>query len=172
MPNFRRIYIPNSMVFITSTTYRRNPYLEKTGAEILMEVVNHAKTLYTFSIIAHVILPDHFHWIIETQDEAGDFSAIMKSVKWNFAREYKKAYGISSPMKIWQDRFWDHVIRDENDLSNHIEYIHWNPVKHGYIRECMGWKFSSIHQFIEVGFYESDKRGKEIPKTVIDTNWE
>ena len=57
---------------------------------------------------------------------------------------------------IWQDRFWEHTIRDENEFSNYIDYIHFNPVKHGYVQSPIEWKYSSIHEYIKRGIYEAD----------------
>jgi putative transposase len=59
-----------------------------------------------------------------------NFTKLIKSVKWNFTWNYKKAHAISTSLKLWQARFWDLIIRNEDDLSKHFDYIHWNPVKH------------------------------------------
>ncbi len=65
--------------------------------------------------------------------------------------------------KIWQRRFWDHVIRDQNDLNKHIDYIHYNPVKHGLIKSPFEWEYSSIHNFCAEGYYSLDWGVKDKP---------
>ncbi|MDM8567124.1 hypothetical protein QUF74_15920 [Candidatus Halobeggiatoa sp. HSG11] len=54
---------------------------------------------------------------------------------------------------IWQRRFWEHVIRDENDFNRHVDYIHWNPVKHGWVKQVKDWPYSSFHNHVEQGIY-------------------
>lgn len=64
-------------------------------------------------------------------------------------------------IKFWQKRFWDHIIRDENDLENHIHYIHVNPQKHGYVDDPFEWKYSSISEWEKRGVYASGVVWKE-----------
>ena len=78
----------------------------------------------------------------------------MQSIKWNFTRNYKESKGISDTVSLWQNRFWDHVIRDEADLSRHIDYIHYNPVKHGYVDAPEKWQYSTFAFWLQRGFYE------------------
>jgi len=105
-------------------------------------------------MLGHVFLPDHFHVVIQPTGES-TFSDIMHSLKPNFTREYKKLLGLSSsaPMKFWQKRFWDHVIRDDRDLENHLHYIHFNPIKHGYVKDTHEWRDSSYLEWEERGLY-------------------
>jgi putative transposase len=56
--------------------------------------------------------------------------------------------------KIWQPRFWEHQIRDDNDFAAHVEYIHFNPVKHGYVKSPLGWEYSSFHRYVKKGLYD------------------
>jgi len=78
-------------------------------------------------------------------------------IKSIFTREYRKSQTLSVEFneKIWQNRFWERLIRDEDDLTAHIDYIHYNPVKHGYVDNPVDWEFSSIHKFIKKGYYQS-----------------
>jgi len=62
---------------------------------------------------------------------------------------------------IWQRRFWEHCIRDEEDYARHVDYIHWNPVKHGYVQRVADWPHSSFHRFVEKGIYPLDWGGGE-----------
>ena len=68
---------------------------------------------------------------------------MIQSIKWNFTRNYKALHSIADSLSGWQDRFWDHVIRDDRDLGRHIDYIHYNPVKHGLAGSPAGWRFST-----------------------------
>jgi putative transposase len=78
-------------------------------------------------------------------------------IKSIFTREYRKTNSLSVEFneKVWQNRFWERLIRDEDDLTDHIAYIHYNPVKHGYVENPVDWEFSSIHKFIKKGYYLS-----------------
>ena len=154
MPDFRRYYIPNAIVFITSVTQDRIPYLEsEAGIDLFWETIRRVQQIYTFRLLAYVILPDHFHWLIRIEDPGGNFSKVMHSVKRNFTVNYKKFHGIKTHLSIWQARFWDHVIRDEDDLAIHFDYIHWNPVKHEYVTQPGDWQHSSYLSWLEKGYY-------------------
>jgi putative transposase len=105
-------------------------------------------------MIAYVFLYDHFHLLIQGIENT-NFSQVMQSLKPNFTKEYKKLLSIpaSESMKFWQKRFWDHVIRNDKDFENHLHYIHFNPVKHGYITDPRKWKYSSYIEWEKRGLY-------------------
>ena len=105
-------------------------------------------------MLAYVFLYDHFHILIQPTG-ASNFSQIMHSLKPNFTKTYKKTLGLSKSqsMQFWQKRFWDHVIRDDRDLENHIHYIHLNPVKHGYVSDPRNWLDSSYVEWENRGLY-------------------
>src|SRR5688500_10185280 len=116
---------------------------------------NSAKCQRTTSfMLGYVFLLDHFHMIIQPTGES-DFSDVMHSLKPNFTKEYKKLIrlGSSQSIKFWQKRFWDHVIRDDRDFENHLHYIHYNPVKHGYVKDPRDWKDSSYIEWEKRGLY-------------------
>ena len=155
MPNFHRFYIPDSVVFITWVTQDRYPYLKsKEDVDLFFETISRANEINPFELLAYVILPDHFHWLMKVDDPAGNFSKIMHSIKRNSTLNYKRAHEIQTPISIWQSRFWDHVIRDEADLERHFDYIHWNPVKHGYISKPEDWSYSTYKNWVVEGHYE------------------
>jgi hypothetical protein len=104
--------------------------------------------IHPFHLLAYVILPDHFHWLMPAEDESGNFSTVLHSIKRNYPLNFKKVHGITTLFNLWQARFWDHVIRDEDDLGNHFDHIHWNPIstvmcgdrRTGISRRiCSGW---------------------------------
>jgi putative transposase len=156
MPNFQRYYIPNAIVFITSVTKKRYPYLQsKNDVELFFETICKVREYHPFRILAHVILPDHFHWLMKVDDPDGDFSKILHSIKRNFTLNYKRAHNIQTSISIWQSRFWDHVVRDESDLARHFDYIHWNPVKHGFVNQPERWPYSTFQDWMDKGYYKT-----------------
>jgi putative transposase len=155
MPNYRRYYIENSPVFITCVTKNRYPFLEgEKNLTVFWDTAVTVNKIYPFDLLAYVLLPDHFHLILQCKNQEVNFSQILHSLKRNFTINYKRAFEINHAIKIWQDRFWDHVIRDEKDLKIHLDYIHWNPVKHGLVTEPEMWKQTSFHDWIDKGLYE------------------
>ena len=153
--NFRRYYIPGAAVFITQVVQDRKPVFQDPGnIALLYEILHNVQHLHPFSMIGHVILPEHFHVVIQPSGES-TFSDVMHSLKPNFTREYKRNLGISASesMKFWQKRFWDHVIWDDRDLENHLHYMHFNPVKHGYVKEACEWRDSSYLDWEKRGLY-------------------
>ena len=103
------------------------------------------------SLSAWVILPDHFHFVLDIGELS--LSEIMHDFKIAYSRRYRDKYG---PGKVWQNRFWDHIIRDENDMNKHIDYIHYNPVKHGLVNNPFGYAYSSLSEYAKAGFYAAD----------------
>ncbi len=153
MPDFRRYYVPNAVVFITTVTHRRIPVFDsEEDIQLFWYTLWRVREIHPFRLLAYVILPDHLHWLMRVRD--GDFSKVLHSVKRNYTINYKKAHGITSEFKLWQRRFWDHVIRNERDLHNHFDYIHWNPVKHGYVQRPEDWDQSSYRFWLDRGYYE------------------
>ena len=153
--NFRRYYIPGSAIFITQVVQGRNPVFGDPGCmDVLYKIWDNVKQLHPFLKLGYVFLFDHFHLILQPTG-ASNFSDIMHSLKPAFTREYKDLLGIptSQPMKFWQKRFWDHVIRDEKDFENHLHYIHFNPVRHGYVKDPRDWTYSSYIEWEKRGLY-------------------
>ncbi len=108
---------------------------------------------HPYQLLAYATLPDHFHWLLRPDENDGNFSNILHSLKRNFTRNYKKKHHISAPLKLWQSRFWDHLIRNEDDLEKHINYIHWNPVKHRYVQKPEDWPYSTYQYWLKKGLY-------------------
>jgi putative transposase len=152
-----RYYLPGAYIFVTVATKNRSPiFRDIENQNLLKDTIASAKKLIDFEIFSHVLLPDHFHWIISVSSPGENFSNVVKCVKGNFTANYKKINHISEKINLWQPGFWDHVIRDERDLKNHMDYIHWNPVKHGYTDSPFRWMNSSINFFYSKGNYPED----------------
>jgi len=173
MPNFQRYYIPDAIIFITGVTRDRTPYLGlENNLELFWETMRRVQELHPFRLLAFVILPDHFHWLMRVDDEKGNFSTVLHSIKRNYTLNFKKAHGITTPFNCWQERFWDHVIRDEWDLNNHFDYIHWNPVKHGYVQWPEEWPHSTYLHWLERGYYEAGWGQGSAPFNIVDMDFE
>jgi putative transposase len=154
MSNLRRYYVPNAMVFITAVTNNRTPIFQDfRNIQILFTTLENVELLHPYTLVAYVVLPDHIHIIIQMVEGQNNFSTIMKSIKGNYTANYKKAHNIQNSLVLWQKRFWDHVIRDEEDLKSHLDYIHWNPVKHKYVDTPQKWQYSSLTKWIDEGVY-------------------
>ena len=152
--NFRRYYIPGSAIFLTQVVEGREPvFSDFVLIELLLETMRSVKKFHSFNMLGYVFLHDHFHILIQVA--GGNFSQIMHSLKPNFTKAYKQRLGLTSTnsMKFWQKRFWDHVIRDDRDFENHLHYIHYNPIKHGYVTDPRAWKYSSYIEWEKRGLY-------------------
>jgi putative transposase len=122
MPNFRRYYVPNAIVFITAVTKDRIPYLNlEDDLSLFWQTLRRVQEIHPFNLLAHVTLPEHLHWLLWVRDPSENFSTVLHSIKRNFTINFKRAHGITSPFQLWQDRFWDHVIRNGRDLERHFD---------------------------------------------------
>jgi putative transposase len=168
--NVRRYYVPNSIVFLTQVVDGRQPVFQhRQHLDLLRTVLHNVKEIHPFQMLAYVFLPEHFHLLIRPTG-ASTFSDIMQSLKRNFTLEYKESLGIKGRMKFWQKGFWDHVIRDEDDFSNHLDYIHYNPVKHGLVTHPEDWPHSSFMEWKQRGVYP-DRWGWSLPDSIDLISW-
>ena len=155
MSDFHRYYIPNAIVFITMVTQDRHPYFrDDQDVELLFDTMRTVQSIHRFNLLAYVVLPDHIHVLLRVGDLSGNFSVPIHSIKRNFTLNYKSRHAITNPLSVWQSKFWDHIIRDERDLSIHFDYIHWNPVKHGYAVRPEDWTHSTYRHWLDKGQYE------------------
>lgn len=152
MSKLLRYYSPGQIYFVTAVTEGRIPILIEFADELL-DAMTEASRRINFKLIAHVIMPDHVHMIIDPGNS--NLSGIIRIIKLIFSYNYRKAKGLDRA-KVWQSRFWDHIIRNEKDLQNHSDYIHYNPVKHKLVGAPIEWKHSSFHQYLSGGFYDCD----------------
>jgi len=173
MPNFRRYYLPNAIVFITGVTGGRFPFFAAEDiVDLLFETMHRVQEIHPFRLLAYVILPDHFHWLMRVDEESGNFSIAMHSIKRNTTLNYKKARGITGSLNLWQERFWDHIVRDVRDFHNHFDYIHWNPVKHGYVQRPEDWPHSTYRHWLDRGYYELGWGHAGEPPNIVDMSFE
>ena len=157
MSNYRRVYIPGATYFFTLVTYCRQPiFADAERVEQLRRSFLEVKAKRPFNMPAAVILPDQLHclWILPKGD--ADFSTRWQMLKTSFSRRIPAKKGKEGAKTIWQPRFYDHCIRDEIDFHMHLDYIHYNPVKHGWVSSPSEWPYSSFARFVELGWYESN----------------
>ncbi len=159
---YRRAFTPGGRFFFTLVTEKRRPILA--GAEsvdVLRTAFRKVRQSRPFVIEAIVIMPDHLHCIWTLPPGDADFATRWRLIKTWFTKHCRSDLrGIRNASRqsrgeqaIWQHRLWEHVIRDEIDFEHHVDYIHYNPVKHGYVATPNEWQFSSIHKYIKAGMY-------------------
>jgi len=152
MSNLRRYHENGYIYFITNVTYKRQPFLTA-NVDLFRNAIDVCKSRCGFELIAWVVMPDHFHLVIDPFDT--HISTILQKIKMSFAALYRKRHGMHSG-RVWQNRFWDHIIRSQDDMNRHIEYIHYNPVKHGFAGRPLDWPHSSFGEYVAQGFYPAD----------------
>lgn len=162
MPQYIRAFIPGGTFFFTVAALERKRQLLTENVDLLRRVLSEVRRQRPFRIDAMVVLPDHLHCIWTLPPGDADFSSRWHAVKSAFSRGIAKGERLSHRRRIkgergiWQRRFWEHAIRDERDFERHADYIHYNPVKHGYVHAVAEWPYSSFHRFVADGIYSSD----------------
>ena len=152
MSNYRRFYQNGGCYFFTVVTHRRQPlFALPENIQMLRESFKKIKAKRPFQIEAMVVLPDHIHCIWTLPEKDSDFSTRWRLIKRDFSACVEMPVCKSGEKKIWQRRFWEHLIRDENDLIRHVNYIHYNPVKHGYVNRPEDWQYGSYQRFAATG---------------------
>ena len=167
MSRFRRYFSENTPVFITAVCHQRQPLLRDTShKELLLSVMREVKPEIPYHMLGYVLLDDHFHWLI-VPVEADTYPKIMQSVKLRFTRRVP-IYNCDRPRKVWQRRYWDHLIRDQHDLQRHLDYIHYNPVKHHYAESAGEYLWSSFAEYRKRGQYVDGWGVLEVPAGIDD----
>jgi putative transposase len=151
--DYRRVYVEGGCYFFTVTLADRKSDLLVQHIDCLRSAFKTVKQKHPFEINAMVVMPDHLHCLWTLPQNDCDYSTRWALIKANFSRAITKTELIKTTRLkkgergIWQRRFWEHTIRDERDFYNHIEYIHNNPIKHGYVSNAQNWPYSTIHKF-------------------------
>jgi putative transposase len=163
MPNYRRVWVPGGTYFFTVALLRRgdNDLLVR-RIDDLREVVASVKARHPFTIHAWVVLPDHMHCVLELPADDADFALRWRLIKADFSKRLPQEEQRSAVRRargergIWQLRFWEHCIRDEDDFSAHVNYVHINPLKHGLVDRVVDWPHSTFHRWVQQGAYSKD----------------
>ncbi len=159
---YRRSRTKGATFFFTVVTHNRRPILcLECNVSLLRKAFEDVMSRNPFTVEAFVLLPDHLHCLPENDN---DFSNRWRQIKGYFSRncrdEFKGRLSVGHKSKgeqaVWQRRFWEHQIRDDRDLIRHIEYIHFNPVKHGLVKSPIAWPHSTFHRYVKHGIYHRD----------------
>ncbi|MGD7034062.1 REP-associated tyrosine transposase [Methylotuvimicrobium buryatense] len=161
MASYRRNRVAGGTYFFTVTLQNRNRSLLVDYIEVLRESVRDVRREHSFHIEAWVVLPEHLHaiWILPPEDT--DYSMRWKRIKRQFTNRLVEA-GVAvkknrrGEYDLWQNRFWEHTIRNESDFTRHFDYIHYNPVKHGLVTRVRDWPYSTFHRYVKAGVYPVD----------------
>jgi putative transposase len=164
MTDYRRAALEGGCYFFTVVTHDRRAFLtEPLARRCLREAWKEARQRSAFEVVAVCLLPAHLHCVWRLPDGDSDFSLRWARIKAGFTRRYLAAGGAECAQSlsradkrergIWQRRFWEHQIRTAWDLRRHIDYIHYNPVKHGLVARVEDWPWSSYHRFARTCTY-------------------
>ena len=165
MSAYKRYRKPGGTYFFTVNLLDRRIDTLTRHVDALRAAVLATRRERPFHIDAWVVLPDHMHcvWTLPAGDH--DFSNRWKAIKTRFVKaipftERRSRYQIAKGERgIWQRRFWEHLIHDENDFIRHVDYVHWNPMKHGLVTTLAEWPYSTFHRYVQRGIYPSNWAG-------------
>jgi len=171
MSQYRRYFIPGGTYFFTVVTHRRRPILTSDIARpCLSQAFREVKTDRPFESVVLVLLPDHLHTVWTLPPGDSDYPTRWKKIKEKFTRSFLANGGTEGPRNasrirrreraIWQRRGWEHTCRDDDDVERCINYVHWNPVKHGLVKRVRDYPWSTFHRFVQRGEYDPDWGGE------------
>ena len=159
---YRRTTVEGGTYFFTVTLADRRQSTLVDHIDLLRSAIRVVKDHHPFTIEAIVIMPEHLHAIWTLPEGDKDYATRWALIKAGFSRALMKDEVISESRLakgergIWQRRYWEHLIRDEDDFFRHVDYIHFNPVKHGHAANPIDWPYSSLHRFVASGMATTD----------------
>lgn len=167
MPQYIRSYTEGATYFFTLVSYnRRKIFCEDDFLKALRNSIKFIQQQYPFEIIAWVQLPDHLHCVWQMTANDTDYSMRWSQIKRLTTQacpqyhlpthELNHSKVSRNERGIWQRRFFEHQIKNEADFTNCMDYIHYNPVKHGLVERVIDWPYSSFHRYLKVGNYSVD----------------
>ena len=173
MSDYRRAWHPGGTWFFTvNLLHRQGNDLLVRHIDLLRHAVAIVRQSHPFIIHAWVVLPEHLHCVIELPAGDTDFALRWRLIKLMFSRAlpHEPCHNASRRRRgersIWQRRYWEHLIRDEADFTAHLDYVHGNPLKHGWVKTVRDWPFSTFHALVKSGRYPPDWAGT--PETMRD----
>ncbi len=167
MVQYRRNLLPGGTYFFTVTLHNRRATYLTDHIELLRNAMRQTAQRRPFQTHAIVILPDHLHAIWTLPPADNDYPARWRSIKANVSRDLA-AQGIKidktprGEYLLWQKRYWEHTIQNDDDFRRHVDYIHYNPVKHGLVNRVADWPYSSFHRHVARGELPEDWGGSGI----------
>ncbi len=165
MSRYRRATYDGGLFFFTVTVADRSSGLLVWHADRLRRIYASVQRRYPFETVAICILPDHLHAIWSLPPGDADYSMRWNVIKAGFSRGLRETSTPSASKLdrrergLWQRRYWEHAIRNDVDLERHVDYIHFNPVKHGHTMQVRDWPYSSFHRYVERGLLAADWAG-------------
>jgi putative transposase len=164
MVRYRRNFVPGGTYFFTLTLVDRSSSALVDNVSALRNAFRAARNERPFQIDAIVILPDHLHALFTLPPADADFSGRWRRIKGHFSSHMlatcaQVARRPNGELSLWQRRFWEHTIRDDNDFARHVDYIHFNPVRHGLVSRVRDWPYSSFHRYVRQGLLADDWAG-------------
>jgi putative transposase len=165
MTRYRRNFVPGGSYFFTVNLAERRLRLLTEHVELLRTAFREINDRHPFTVEATVVLPDHLHAIWTLPEGDADFAMRWRLIKATFSRGVPPGERVSSSRSnkgergIWQRRYWEHTLRGELDFERHVDYIHFNPVKHGHVARVCDWPYSTFHQMVRLGIYPEDWAG-------------
>jgi putative transposase len=158
--------MPGGTYFFTvNLLQRRNNELLIGHIDLLREAVARVRRRYPFLIHAWAVLPDHLHCVIELPPGDSDYPLRWRLIKMAFSKSLpdkeprSRGRRLRGERGIWQRRYWEHLIRDEDDFQAHLDYVHVNPLKHGLVSHVASWRYSTFHRYVDEGVYPKDWAG-------------
>ena len=162
---YRRAFIPGGAYFFTQVTHARRPVLASPAAiDVLREAFRQVRAKRPFEIDAIVVLPDHIHSVWTMPPDDADYATRWRLIKTWFTKHCDPALRAvpdaartkKGEQAVWQHRYWEHCLRDEEDFRRHLDYVHFNPVKHGYVSCARDWRYSSFRRYLKLGLVSAD----------------
>lgn len=159
MTSYVRARIPGGCYFFTVALADRQSSLLIDAIGELRQAFTYVKRRLPFEIEAIVVLPEHLHALWRLPEGDCDYSTRWMMLKGHFSRALPSVERRSASRArkrergIWQRRYWEHVIRDDIDFERHLDYIRYNPVKHGHANSPAAWPYSSFGKLVARGWY-------------------
>lgn len=161
---YKRMKVEGASYFFTLVTHeRRKLFAERECVALFESAVSRIRERHPFEVEALVVLPDHLHTLWQLPPGTADYSTRWRLIKEAFTKAYLKRYPppnvnpsrrARGEQSLWQRRFWEHLVRDDRDFGDHLDYIHLNPVRHGFVSSPSEWPHSSFSKWVERGVYE------------------
>jgi putative transposase len=152
MPRYIRAKHAGGTFFFTVVTYRRRPiFYAAENRQLLRQAILEVQSALPFTIDAWVLLPEHLHCIWTLPEGDADFSKRWGLIKAKFSSQLNP-----QGRPVWQNRFWEHFIRNDQDFQKHLDYIHYNPVKHGLVTNPGDWPATTFHRYVKAGLYPAN----------------
>ncbi|ODA36481.1 REP-associated tyrosine transposase [Planctopirus hydrillae] len=183
MPNYRRFFVPGGTYFFTVVTHQRRPLFHIDVNRVLLgDVIRECQKEWPFEMKAIVLLPDHLHaiWTLPVGDQ--NYSGRWSVIKKNFTTQFLANGGSDGSVSfgkqrehrrgVWQRRFWEHTIQNEDDFQTHFDYIHFNPVRHQLVSCPKQWEPSSFRRWVKAGVYPVDWACGTAPKPTFPSTQE